>query len=187
MQTKFVIWLRSKGDLLFKVKQILNMKNKNTSIGETIKQLLFSKDERYIITYSISYVLFLLLFANVTFLDQFSMREAIFYKAFFSNQGCLTSLLANVGIIFLLGWDYVPQKNGAIRAWDMVGLLVLVIIAILIYAHAHHQIAEGTARKAFLEYRFWGPTMYGIFTLGLMLVKCRLMYRSLPMIAHDVK
>ena len=146
-----------------------------------------SEDEELVITiYSVTYVLLLVLFSNTAFLGDISVKDADCFVAFFKNQGILTTLLANVGIVFLLGWDYIPQKSGVVRVWDMIGLLILMVIAILLYAHAHHQLAPILERREFLENNIISPLLYIIFVIGLIVVKCHLMEKTIAAPAHAI-
>lgn len=160
-------------------------KNKIEKVNLFIKN--FTENEAMVkAVYSVTYVFLLILFSNTNFLGDVSVKDADAYSAFFHNQGILTTLLANVGIVFLMGWDYIPQKNGVVRVWDMIWLLVLMVLAILIYAHAHHQLEPVMARREFLEAKWIGPCMYCIFILGLIIVKNHLMQRTIAGTAYSV-
>ena len=160
-------------------------KSKVEKVRQRIKN--FVEDEAVIkAIYSITYVCLLILFSNTSFLGDVSVRDADVYDAFFRNQGILTTLLANVGIVFLMGWDYIPQKNGVVRVWDMIWLLVLMVLAIFVYAHAHHQLEPVMARREFLEAQSLGPCMYCMFVVGLIIVKNHLMQRTIPGVAYSV-
>ena len=85
-----------------------------------------------------------------------------------------------------MGWDYIPQKNGVVRVWDMIGLLILMIVAILIYVHAHHQLYPVMERRAVLESQLIGPVLYAFFVIGLIVIKCHLMEKTLAEVAHPI-
>lgn len=160
-------------------------KNKTEKVKIFFKEL--AENEAVIkAVYSVTYVCLLISFSNTNFLGEVSVRGANVYNAFFHNQGILTALLANVGIVFLMGWDYIPQKNGVVRVWDMIWLLVLMVLAILLYAHAHHQLEPVMERREFLEAKWIGPCMYSLFVVGLIIVKNHLMQRTIAGTAYSV-
>lgn len=147
-------------------------------------------EEPAILCWYITYVVFLIFFSNVGLLEQWTLEENTdFYQIFFRNQGNFVALIANMGIIFLVGWECCnpTSRRNEVSALELAHFLILMLLSVFVYIHAHHEIIEGLKRKELLEKDFWSPLLYLFWVLGLLFLQIRLAYARNNPIVYQVK